>query len=116
MPKIFLLLTTASPAHIVQPRKHSSAPLLFSEKVPRRENFFSTLEKLFSTLEKTFSRQEKNFSSVAVFLENNLGFPTPYVGPSPSGVWRRAAFIRFARHGHNLMGESPERAPIAGSA
>ena len=25
-------------------------------------------------------------------------------------------FFWFARHGHNLMGESPERAPIAGSA
>ena len=25
-------------------------------------------------------------------------------------------FFLFARHGHNLMGESPERAPIAGSA
>ena len=24
--------------------------------------------------------------------------------------------LMFARHGHNLMGESPERAPIAGSA
>ena len=24
--------------------------------------------------------------------------------------------LLFARHGHNLMGESPERAPIAGSA
>lgn len=26
------------------------------------------------------------------------------------------AHYQFARHGHNLMGESPERAPIAGSA
>ena len=24
--------------------------------------------------------------------------------------------FQFARHGHNLTGESPERAPIAGSA
>ena len=28
----------------------------------------------------------------------------------------RASLLLFARHGHNLMGESPERAPIAGSA
>ena len=27
-----------------------------------------------------------------------------------------AHILQFARHGHNLMGESPERAPIAGSA
>jgi len=29
---------------------------------------------------------------------------------------RGTAFLSFARHGHNLTGESPERAPIAGSA
>ncbi len=29
---------------------------------------------------------------------------------------KRVAFSQFARHGHNLTGVSPERAPIAGSA
>ena len=79
-------------------RESTPAPrCYFQKKCQGMKIFFSTLEKLFSTLEKTFSRQEKKFSSVAVFLENNIGFPTPYVRPSPSGVWRRAAFIRDLR-------------------
>ena len=35
---------------------------------------------------------------------------------SPGLVKNSPGLLRFARHGHNLMGESPERAPIAGSA
>ena len=31
-------------------------------------------------------------------------------------MMERGDISLFARHGHNLMGESPERAPIAGSA
>ena len=30
--------------------------------------------------------------------------------------YNNSSSSQFARHGHNLMGESPERAPIAGSA
>ena len=33
-----------------------------------------------------------------------------------SGIIVHYRLFLFARHGHNLMGESPERAPIAGSA
>ena len=59
--------------------RHAVGPWLFSEKNPRHENFFSTLENIFSTLDKKFSRQGKKFSSVDVFLENIGGPPTPFL-------------------------------------
>ena len=48
-------------------------------------------------------------SFIASFGVANIGKP-----PAADHL-QRAAFL-FARHGHNLTGVSPERAPIAGSA
>ena len=59
--------------------RHAVGPWLFSEKIPRHENFFPTLENIFSTLDKKFSRQGKKISSVDVFLENIGGPPTPFL-------------------------------------
>ena len=39
--------------------RHAVGPWLFSEKIPRHENFFPTLENIFSTLDKKFSRHGK---------------------------------------------------------
>ena len=61
------------------PVRHISAPCLFSEKTPRRENFFSRHEKIFSRQEKFFSCLEKKISSVDVFLENMPVRARPHV-------------------------------------
>lgn len=60
--------------------------------------------------------------SIAAVLKTVEGNTSGGSNPSLSasnvqlvGIQQAAHFL-FVRHGHNLMGASPERAPIAGSA